>query len=100
MTGDCAPFDPNDPFDLTADRMRKAMATAFQRIHNQAMALGLPPQAATVAIVSGLLTATAGCILAITREDRRGEICDAIVKEMPDAFARAETIFSSQETIQ
>lgn len=92
-----APFDPSNPFDVCADRLRQGIAFLVLDVFASPDFQGLPPEQRLACMMAGLLTASMGAMLSLTPEDFRNdpEFIRIIANYLPEAKLNAEDIMAN-----
>lgn len=88
------PFDPNEPFDALADRLRKSIAdiACGMMTWPEYRALQREPGTQLEAILLGALTASCGITMAHTCQESHAELRAAFVAAVPACFDQARSI--------
>jgi hypothetical protein len=87
-----APFNPADPFDANADKLRHGVADLALEVFASRTFQGLPPERQVDCMVSGLMTGAIGAMLAFVPRDAHGEFLQAVARYLPEAQQNAYDI--------
>lgn len=90
-----AAFDPKNPFDACADRLRRAVAEIAGELNESPQFKGLAAEQQIVCMMAGLMTGVMGVLLCFVEPDGHDAFVQALADYLPDARQNAYDIMAN-----
>lgn len=100
MTDKLAPYNANDPFDITAERLRVLVCDAALGIINTRAYKQLSPAKQVEVMLAGITTGMMSVVFACIEPDGRDEITAFVKSYVDQARDQVEGIQFSEGTVQ
>lgn len=85
-------FNPSDPFDASADTLRRGVADCALEVFASPPFQTLPPDRQLTCMMAGLMTGVVGVMLSFVPKPMHDEFLTALAEYLPDARRNAYDI--------
>jgi hypothetical protein len=90
-----APFDPADPFEASADALRRGVADVALAVFATSTFQRLSAERQISCVMAGVMTGAMGVMLAFVNRDSHDDLLQAVAEYLPDARRNAYDIATS-----
>ena len=98
--GEHRAFDPSDPFDAMADRLRREVVQLAIDAERTAIYRDLPPHSKLECFIAGTMSGVIGTVFASIEAEGRDYMMEYIAQALPAARYYAESVRPSPEAGQ